>query len=116
MIMPFLKIQSNSEIPKPQELISKASALISQILGKPEKFIMVSVELNPDMIFGGINDPLLYIELKSIGLPRDRTKEISSKLCSFFNQETEVAIERMYIEFSDAERSMWGWNGTTFER
>ncbi len=74
MIMPFLKIQCNSKIPNPQELIRKSSLLISQILGKPEKFIMVSVEVNPEMIFGGSNDPLFYIELKSIGLPQERIK------------------------------------------
>ncbi len=96
--------------------MKKASALLSDILGKPEKFIMVSIESNPDMIFGGSNDPLLYTELKSIGLPRERTKEISSEFCNFLHQETGVAIDRIYIEFSDAERSMWGWNGTTFVR
>jgi hypothetical protein len=68
------------------------------------------------MIFGGSGAPLLYIELKSIGLPRDRTKILSSKLCEFLHDETGVSTDRMYIEFSDAERAMWGWNGTTFER
>ncbi len=113
--MPFLKIQSNLEIPNVEEFMTSASSLLSQVLGKPEKYIMVSIEVNKKMIFGGTNDPLLYIELKSIGLPRDHTKEISSKLCEFLHQETGVAIDRMYIEFADAERSMWGWNGTTFE-
>lgn len=95
--------------------MAKASALLSQILGKPEKYIMVFIDKNPDMIFGGISDPLIYIELKSIGLPRNRTKEISSRLCDLLNQETGVAPDRIYIEFADAERAMWGWNGTTFE-
>lgn len=113
--MPFLKIQTNSDIPNTHELMAKASALLSQVLGKPEKYIMVFIDKNPDMIFGGINEPLLYVELKSIGLPKNRTKEISSKLCNFLNQETGVAIDRMYIEFADAERAMWGWKGTTFE-
>jgi phenylpyruvate tautomerase PptA (4-oxalocrotonate tautomerase family) len=112
--MPFLKIQSNKEISDPGSLMAKSSRLLSQVLGKPERYIMVSVELNEDMIFGGINDHLLYIELKSIGLPTDRTKEISSKLCEFLKRETGVALDRMYIEFADADRAMWGWNGTTF--
>jgi len=28
--------------------------------------------------------------------------------------ETGIPVDRMYIEFSDAERSMWGWNASTF--
>jgi len=114
--MPFLKIQCNKDFLDTRKLMTNSSALLSQILNKPEKYIMVSVEVNSEMIFGGSNEPMLYIELKSIGLPRDRTKEISSKLCEFLNRETGVAIDRIYIEFADAERSMWGWNGTTFER
>jgi len=112
--MPFLKIQSNTTFPDYELILTKASALLSKVLGKPEKYIMVSLETNPEMVFGGSNDPLLYIELKSISLPRERTKEISSKLCEFLHTETGISINRMYIEFSDAERTMWGWNGTTF--
>ena len=112
--MPLLKIQSNRDYRDIPGVLKNASVLLSEILGKPEKYIMVSFELNPEMIFGGSRNPLLYIELKSIGLPKDRTKEISSKLSKFLNEETGVSINRMYIEFSDAERAMWGWNGTTF--
>jgi phenylpyruvate tautomerase PptA (4-oxalocrotonate tautomerase family) len=114
--MPLLKIQSNRNHADIPGILKKASSTLSGILGKPEKYIMVSFEINPEMIFGGTNDPLLYIELKSIGLPRDRTMEISSRLSQFLSQETGVSPDRMYIEFSDAERAMWGWNGTTFER
>nr|NQU92368.1 hypothetical protein [Bacteroidota bacterium] len=112
--MPFLKILSNNRIQGADDLLVKSSALLSEILGKPEKYIMISIEENPEMMFGGTDDPLLYIELKSIGLPRDRTKEISQKLSMFLKDETGVPVHRMYIEFSDAERSMWGWNGSTF--
>jgi len=112
--MPFLKILSNNRIQGADDLLVKSSALLSEILGKPEKYIMISIEENPEMMFGGTDDPLLYIELKSIGLPRDRTKEISQKLSLFLKDETGVPVYRMYIEFSDAERSMWGWNGSTF--
>ncbi|OYT12949.1 MAG: hypothetical protein B6I19_07735 [Bacteroidetes bacterium 4572_114] len=112
--MPQLKIQSNTAIPDATEILEKSSSFLSKILGKPEKYIMVSFEVNPEMIFGGTSAPLLYLELKSIGFPTGRTKEISSKLCEFLHQETGIPINRMYIEFSDVERSMWGWNGSTF--
>jgi len=114
--MPFLKIQSNSTISNHMELLAKSSALVAEILGKPEKYVMVSLEENPSMLFGGSKDPLLYCELKSIGLPQEQTKEISAGLCNFLSKETGISIDRIYIEFANAERAMWGWNGTTFER
>jgi phenylpyruvate tautomerase PptA (4-oxalocrotonate tautomerase family) len=75
---------------------------------------MVAFENNPHMLFGGTDDPLMYVELKSIGLPQNRTKEISAALSEFLQKETGVTPDRIYIEFSDAERAMWGWNGSTF--
>jgi len=112
--MPVLKLLSNEGFLNTDELLKKSSKLLAEILSKPEKYVMVSFEENPEMIFGGSDDPFFYIELKSIGLPRNRTKEISKRLCEFLTQETDIPASRMYIEFSDAEGSMWGWNGGTF--
>jgi len=112
--MPVLKLLSNEGFLNTDELLKKSSKLLAEILSKPEKYVMVSFEENPEMIFGGSDDPFFYIELKSIGLPRNRTKEISKRLCEFLTQETDIPASRMYIEFSDAEGSMWGWNGSTF--
>jgi len=112
--MPVLKLLSNEGFLNTDELLKKSSKLLVEILSKPEKYVMVSFEENPEMIFGGSDDPFFYIELKSIGLPRNRTKEISKRLCEFLTQETDIPASRMYIEFSDAEGSMWGWNGGTF--
>ncbi len=114
--MPYFKIQSNEELLHADQLIGKASKFIAEILGKPEKYVMVSLEETVPMMFGGNTNPVLYCELKSIGLPADRTKEISSKLCTFLSNETGIETDRIYIEFSNAERNMWGWNGTTFEK
>ena len=114
--MPYLKIQTNEELLHANQLISKASKLVADILSKPEKYVMVALEETVNMIFGGTNEPAIFCELKSIGLPGDRTKEISEKLSDFLSIETGVPIDRIYIEFFNAERHMWGWNGTTFEK
>ena len=67
-------------------------------------------------LFAGDNQPLAYLELKSIGLPGDRTKALSADLCQLISTELAIAPDRIYIEFHDAPRNMWGWNGSTFER
>ncbi len=114
--MPFLKIQTTEELLDANLMMSKASELLANILGKPEKYIMLTLEETATMLFGGINKPAIFCELKSIGLPGTKTKEISEKLCRFLSDETGVSADRIYIEFSNVERNLWGWNGATFEK
>jgi len=114
--MPLLKIQTNQELDpgRRAELAKQASSQVARMLGKPERYVMVALEYNPDMLFAGDNGPLAYLELKSIGLPGERTGDFSSTLCALVEQALEVPRDRIYIEFADAARSMWGWNGGTF--
>ena len=99
--MPFLRIQTNHPLTEAdaRSLAGASSALVAEQLGKPERYVMTSVETNPSMQFAGSDAPLAYLELKSIGLPESITG---------------IASERIYIEFADAPRKMWGWNGGTF--
>ncbi len=114
--MPYLTIRSNQiiEAQKGRQLLYKASALIAKELGKSENYVMVSLEPPATMLFGGNDAPLAYLELKSIGLPAQKTGELSAALCTLLEAEIGIARDRIYIEFSDAERHLWGWNGGTF--
>lgn len=114
--MPLLKIQTNLPIePDTQKsLTRKASQAVSGMLGKPERYVMISIEQNPAMLFGGSDEPLAYVELKSIGLPESGTREFSQTLSALLNEELGLQADRVYIEFADAPRAMWGWNGGTF--
>ena len=116
--MPLLKIRTNMEIEVEarQPLMQLASARLAELLGKSESYVMVSLESGAEMLLGGSDAPLAYLELKSIGLPADRTKELSAGLCGLMTEELSIDKARVYIEFSDAARHLWGWNGTTFER
>ncbi|MGD2081581.1 MAG: phenylpyruvate tautomerase MIF-related protein [Chromatiales bacterium] len=116
--MPLLKIQTNVEVPAASRgaLLKQASDAVAGALGKPEQYVMVSLEHNPDMLFGGDGRSLAYLELKSIGLPEERTAELSASLCRMMSDHLGVAEDRTYIEFANAARHMWGWNGGTFER
>jgi len=111
--MPFLKLQTNLEIANADSLILDASKLVAELLNKPEKNVMVELFVNHNMSFAGTKEPLIYCELKSIGLPADQTKYISNRLMSFLENETGISPARIYIEFSDAKRNMWGWNSST---
>ena len=114
--MPFLKIQTNRRLAESaaKSLASKASGRVAELLGKPEAYVMVSIETGTAMQFAGTDEPLAYLELKSIGLPQSITASASRSLCDLVAEETGVAADRIYIEFTDAPRHMWGWNGDTF--
>jgi phenylpyruvate tautomerase PptA (4-oxalocrotonate tautomerase family) len=114
--MPLLNITTNRQFESTQSaaLLKQASERVAAMLGKPERYVMVSLVHNPLMLFAGDDAPLAYLELKSIGLPGDRTAEFSQVLCDLLAHQLEIPPDRVYIEFSDAERHLWGWNSATF--
>ena len=115
--MPFFKIETNVSIQSDDELdmlLKAASKLVSNMLGKPEQYIMLSYLHNPDMLFNGKNSALAYVELKSIGLDDTKTTAYSAAICDFLSEKLNIPADRTYIEFSDAARHLWGWNNKTF--
>ncbi len=114
--MPYLKIQTNQEIEaaEQQALLQEASSLVATELGKSENYVMVNIEPAHSMLFAGNDAPTAYLELKSIGLAESQTKKLSAALCNLIHSKIHVPTERIYIEFSNAPRNMWGWNKTTF--
>ena len=113
--MPYLKIQTNQTVTpdQAQALISKASRLVASELGKPENYVMVALTPPVPMVFAGTDAPTAYLELKSIGLPESRTADLSKALCNLMG-DLKISQNRVYIEFADAPRAMWGWDGKTF--
>ena len=116
--MPLVRLQTNVAVATEARdaLLGKLSRLAAELLGKSEDYVMVALETGCDMVFGGTREPLAYMELKSIGLPGDQTTRYSEALCALVAVELALPENRIYIEFSDAERHLWGWNGKTFAR
>jgi len=114
--MPLLSITTNhqSEAALTSKLLKLASEAVSAMLGKPERYVMVMLTHNPHMLFSGTNAPQAYLELKSIGLPEERTAELSQILSDLITHHLQIPADRIYIEFSDAQRHLWGWNAGTF--
>jgi phenylpyruvate tautomerase len=114
--MPYLKLRTNVKIDptQSQTVMKQLSNLIAQQTGKPENYVMIDLDSNRTMFFGGNSDPLAYLECKSLGLSSSQVKELSPALCQYLNAELAIPKERIYIEFSDHPRDFWGWNGGTF--
>lgn len=114
--MPYLNIHINRPLQAGQgkALLANASDTLAKELGKPERYVMVELTENPLLIFAGTDEPAAYVELKSIGLPAGQTQSLSKVICSLLEEEAGIPASRIYIEFSDAKGSFWGWNKSTF--
>ena len=112
--MPVLQITTNTAIDDANALAKQASSLAAEILGKPESYVMVSVQGGADLIFAGTSEPCAHLVLKSLGLPESGTAGYSEKLCGFIEQQLGIPPSRTYIEFVSPERHMFGWDSRTF--
>jgi phenylpyruvate tautomerase len=112
--MPVLSVHTNISMDDKAGLLKKASSTVSETLGKPEGYVMIRLSDNEAMSFAGNSDPLAYVELKSLGLSADQTTSLSEVICGFIEQNLSIDPARIYIEFSSPERSMFGWNKSTF--
>jgi len=114
--MPYFSIETNQPIDQEsnQQLLKKTSAFIADLLGKPEAYVMISIQPETPLIFGGSDAPAAFVRLKSIGLPQERCPELSEKICRLIEQELAVPRDRIFIDFKDLAGNMFGWNGKTF--
>ncbi|TVQ87875.1 MAG: hypothetical protein EA400_10210 [Chromatiaceae bacterium] len=114
--MPTLMIKSNALAATGDHsaLLAAASARLAELLGKPERYVMVLLEPIAAMSFGGSAAPAAYLELKSLGLPEERTPVLSAALCGLIENHLGVPSRRIYIEFQSPPRHLFGHDGGTF--
>lgn len=114
--MPTLIVKTNVSMPTDQHqaLLKRASQQVAQALGKPEAYVMVLLEMDQLICFGGDTSPAAFLELKSLGLPEDKTAQLSATLCDFVSETLEVPPSRVYIEFASPPRHLFGFNRATF--
>ena len=115
--MPYLNLQTNTQIPNGDKtaLLKRISKLVADVLNKPEQYVMVAIKDQVPMLFNGTDEPLVFLEIDSIGLKANDTKQFAQQFCSFVSAELNIPSNRIYVKFFDVQRSMWGWNGDTFE-
>ncbi|MCK5918272.1 MAG: hypothetical protein KAG34_07590 [Cocleimonas sp.] len=115
--MPLLSIETNQSLHEAlnkSEVLNSISKAVAELLSKPESYVMIKYNYNPSMLFAGTNAPLAYLEFKSLGLPEENTAQFSSALAEILEEELNIEAGRLYIEFSNPNRHMWGWNSGTF--
>ncbi len=116
--MPLLHLFSSA--PPPDEpalapILKSFSTLLARELGKPERYVMVSLAPRATMMFAGSTDPACYAELKNVGqLPAEKIEHLSQILCGAIAKALAIPGNRIYIEFTNADGALWGFDGGTF--
>ncbi|WP_456380195.1 phenylpyruvate tautomerase MIF-related protein [Thiolapillus sp.] len=114
--MPLLTLTTNQSLSAAQKtsLPTALSTEVARLLGKPESYVMVIVQDEQIMVMGGTTDTTAYLQLKSLGLPEIDTESLSAALCDLVTETLEIPADRIYIEFFNPPRHLWGWNRSTF--
>ncbi|PKU25203.1 phenylpyruvate tautomerase MIF-related protein [Telmatospirillum siberiense] len=114
--MPLIRVASNRQLETTAEtpFAKDLSTFAARLLGKPERYVMVHLQMGQTMVLGGTDEPLANVEVQSIGLPTARTGDFSKALCDFLEKRLEIAPSRVYIQFTAVPGELWGWNGATF--
>ena len=116
--MPLLHLFSSAakpEEPALAQFLRSLSVLLARELGKPERYVMVGLSPRLEMSFAGGREPACYAELKNVGrFAPERVEQLSAILCDAIAQGLHLGRDRIYIEFTNADGSLWGFDGGTF--
>ncbi len=116
--MPLLNVFSSAKPlaePALSEALASFSKLLAAELGKPERYVMVGFAPRLEMSFAGSRAPACYAELKNVGrLARDQVERLSRLLGDALATALSLPRDRIYIEFTNADGALWGFDGGTF--
>jgi phenylpyruvate tautomerase PptA (4-oxalocrotonate tautomerase family) len=117
-IMPLANIclPEGFETAQLDQVSRSISQILSTALKKSEDYIMtVFQETKYQSFANNHTDPTAYVEIKNVGeLTSDLTSVLAAKLTETFHSTLNIPPSRIYIEFQQSERHLWGWNGKTF--
>lgn len=98
--MPFLTIHTNTTPKNGEEFLNEAAAFIASELRKPMNYVIVSLDVNSNMLFGGKKEvKSALVEMKSIGFANKG--ELAAKLTDFLTEKLDLDKSFINIEFID---------------
>jgi phenylpyruvate tautomerase PptA (4-oxalocrotonate tautomerase family) len=114
--MPLLKLSVSTHLDdaKKTALLTSLSKTLAQGIGKPEKYVMVTID-ECAASMSGTAGPAAFGEIRSIGgLGSTVNTTLSAKICGLLAEHLGIAGERVYLNFADVDAENWGYNGGTF--
>ena len=117
--MPLINIATSvQEIPadKIEKIQQETAQGVSAALNKSLDYVMTRLSFGENMSFAGdFRRASAYVEVKNIGeLSPQSTSMISEQICKTLDGNLGIEPNRVYIEFQESARHLWGWDGRTF--
>jgi phenylpyruvate tautomerase PptA (4-oxalocrotonate tautomerase family) len=115
--MPLIKLQMTISLneDKRKALLASLSKILTESIGKPEQYVMATIEPEVTMMMAGKYGDAAFAEVKSIGgLTAKVNTQIARKLCALLEESLGISPNRIYLNFTNISASDWGWNGDTF--
>lgn len=115
--MPLIRLQLSVPLDegKRASLMKGLSETVAGKLGKPESYMMVVLEPETPMLMSGAGDPAAFAEVRSVGsISGDQANTLSGAICEIVGNETGIAADRIYANFTGVQGAMWGWDKRTF--
>lgn len=113
--MPFIDSKITTSVSdEKKELIKSELGKMISVLHKPESYLMVGINDNYDLWFGGKKlEKGAYVEVSLFGSADSASYEkFTGELCALFEKELDIPASAVYVTYHPI--SDWGWNGTNF--
>ena len=113
--MPFINAKFSDTVTPEKEIeIKSALGEAITLLGKPARYLMVEIEDNRRLYFGGRNDqPIAYFDVSLLhSAPRQSYEKLTARLCEIAKEYMNVDGSNVYVKFEETEN--WGYDSFMF--
>ena len=113
--MPMINSKITGPVPEQKRDVLKTElGKAISILGKPESYLMLGIEDNQDLYFGGKKlEKGAYVEVKVLGaVDSSASNKMTAQICQIFEQVLGIPGNAIYISYWGT--SNWGYNGGNF--
>lgn len=113
--MPFIHAKfSGSVSPDQEKTLKSALGEAITLIGKPERYLMVEIEDNRRLYFGGDNSaPIAFFDVSLLhSAPRASYEKLTARLCEIAKDQMGVDGGNVYVKFEETEN--WGYDSFMF--
>ncbi len=113
--MPFISAKFTGTVsPEKEKEIKSALGEAITLLGKSERYLMVEIEDNRRLYFGGENsEPIAFFDVSLLhSAPRAAYEQLTARLCEIAKDSMSVDGSNVYVKFEETEN--WGYNSFMF--
>ena len=113
--MPFINAKFSVPVtPEKEYELKTALGEAITLLGKAERYLMVEIEDERRLYFGGENDqPIAFFDVSLLhSAPRASYEKLTERLCGIAEEYLGISGDHVYVKFEETEN--WGYNSFMF--